>query len=139
MQRPSYPTKESPKKVTGTQETPQGSKKAHCSLKKKQKLCQEADEINDNVNRRQMIGLHKNFKESYMTFKKMNEKHCDTRKLKTYFKNHFNPPATSSVQIELINAPKFIKELQSLCDTDLNTDSPCKEEIIAVIKSLKND
>ena len=66
-------------------------------------------------------------------------KNTDTRKLKDYFKNHFNPPATSSVQIELINAPKFVKELQNLCDTELNTDPPSKEEIIAVIKSLKND
>ena len=65
-------------------------------------------------------------------------KNSDTRKLKDYFKNHFNPPATSSVQIELINAPKCLKELQSLCDTELNTDPPSKEEIIAVIKSLKN-
>ena len=105
-----------------------------------EKLRQEAEEINENVNRRQVEELYKNFKEGYTTFVKVNEKHCDTHKLKDYFKAHFNPSPTSSIQIELLDAPKFIEELQNLNDDDtqFNTDPPNVEELRTVIKSLKN-
>ena len=102
------------------------------------KLSQEAEEINENENRRQVEELYRNMKNVNTTFKNLREKQqCDPSKLKEYFKTHFNTCSVTADPIELTDAPDFIKKLHDINDTELNMDPPDIEELRSTIKSLK--
>ena len=55
------------------------------------KIKQEADEINENWNRRQIEELYRNMKNANTSFRKLPERdQCNPTKLTKYFKSHFN-------------------------------------------------
>ena len=58
--------------------------------------------------------------------------------LKEHFKAHFNICSEVIDPIELKDAPNFIRQLQDINNTELNTTLPGKEELRSTVKSLKN-
>ena len=102
-------------------------------------LSQEADEINENANRRQVEELYRNMKKTNTTFKKLPEQQqCDPAILTKYFVTHFSADSETKTPPELEDAPDFIKQLKTIGNTEMNIDPPDIEELDSVVKSLKN-
>ena len=103
------------------------------------KLQQEAEEINEHANRRQVEELYRSMKSDGASFQNIQYKHqCDPAKLKEYFFKHFNQSAKLNEPIELTAAPIFVKKLQDIPEDLININPPEKSELLATIKSLKN-
>ena len=102
-------------------------------------LSQEADEINENANRRQVEELYRKMKNTNTTFKKLPEmQQCDPAILTQYFETHFSETPETRKPPELEDAPDFIKQLKTIDDTEMNIDPPGIEELESIVKSLKN-
>ena len=79
------------------------------------KLQQEAEEINEHANRRQVEELYRSMKSDGANFQNIQYKHqCDPAKLKEYFFKHFNQSAKLNEPFELTAAPIFVKKLQDI-------------------------
>ena len=103
------------------------------------KLNQEAEEINENASHRKVEELYRCMKTDITKFKKKGEKlGCDPSKLTEYFKNHFNYSSELLEPIELIDVPDYIKQLQTIDVSELNTSSPSIDEIKSTVNNLNN-
>ena len=112
--------------------------KKHVKYIKNQRLRQEAEQINQHATRRETEELFRTMKDVSSSFKpiKRNNK-CSPEKLKEYFSEHFNIAPPDKIPDELLKAPPYIKELQSL-PCNLNHAPPTIQEVKDTLKSLKN-
>ena len=107
------------------------------SLKYK-RLSLEAKAINENSNRREIEELYRRMKSQDSAFKNLKQgSQCDPSKLKEYFIQHFNRTSTFEDPIEIVKAPDFIKFLQDITGSTMETNPPDKEELRLTIYSLK--
>ena len=103
------------------------------------KLREEANKINDNANQREIEELYRNMKNGNTSFLNSPEKQqCQPKKLKEYFKIHFNTNLENNAPLELNDAQAFLRQLQNTNVNELDTDPPNLEELTMTIKSLKN-
>ena len=103
------------------------------------KLNQEAEEINETASHRKVEELYRCMKTDITKFKKKGTKLvCDPGKLTEYFKDHFNSSSELLEPIELIDVPDYIKQLQSIDVSELNTSSPSTDEIQSTVNKLNN-
>ena len=104
-----------------------------------EKLRQETDKINKNKNRRQVEELYKNIKDRNTTFTiKCKKQLCDPHKLKEHFKAHFTICFDVVDSIEFKDVSSFIRQLQDVNNTELDTTPPDLEKLKSTVKSLKN-
>ena len=97
-----------------------------------EKLKREAEDINENANRRQVEELYRRMKTDTMTFKNLREKEkCDPQKLKKYFVSHFN-------EFPVTTEPMELKQLKEIEVEGLNASPSDLEELKLTIKNLKN-
>ena len=113
--------------------------KKRITFLRNQKLRNEAAEINENASRRQVAELYRKMKDCNTIFRQLREKQCcDSKKLKDYFKAHFNKSSENDEPIDFIDAPNAIRKLCDITVTDINTAPPSVEELKSTIGSLKN-
>jgi len=62
---------------------------------------------------------------------------CNPQKLKEHFKKHFEAKIADKDPVELVEAPSYIQSLQELSSMHIKTGPPDMNEIISVIKKLK--
>ena len=104
-----------------------------------EKLCVEAEEINHHANKREIEGLFRSIKADGSTFKNTKRKEvCDPEKLKNHFQKHFSLDEPVICPVELEEMPDFIAKLQLLSTDTIKTDAPDRDEILNVMKKLKN-
>ena len=104
-----------------------------------EKLCKEANSINELSSRRQVEELFKNFKADNLPFKtpvKTNK--CDPKLLKDHFQKHFTSEKIGQDPIELTNIPSFLLQFQSIRADNVNTEPPDEFELRKIITNLKN-
>ena len=112
--------------------------KKRITFLRNEKLRNEAKDINVNASRRQIAELYTNMKDCNTIFKKLREKqHCDSKKLREYFKEHFNKSPENDEPPNLKYPPNIIQQLRTE-NTDINTAPPSVEELKSTIASLKN-
>ena len=100
---------------------------------------QEADEVNENANGIQVLELYGNMKNGNTTFKTICEKQlCDPNKLKENLNAHFKIRSEFVDSVELKDATSFIRQLQDINNTEINTTPPDKEELRPSVKPLRN-
>ena len=108
---------------------------------KNQRLSLEAKAINENANRREIEELYRRMKSQDSALKNLKQGSQwplkDTSKLKEYFLQHFNITSTFEDPIEIVKAPNFIKFLQDIPGSIMETNPPDKEELRLTIDSLK--
>lgn len=98
-----------------------------------------ADEINNFSNKRKIEELCRSFKNDNSTFRDSRTRSsCDPMSLRNYFMQHFNQSNDDDDPIELVEAPNWIRKLQNMPADGLNSDPPKKDEILDVLKKLKN-
>jgi len=98
-----------------------------------------ADEINNLSNQRKTEELCRSFKNNNVTFRDSRvRKSCDPMSLRNYFMEHFKQSNDDTDPVELVEAPNWIRKLQNIPADGLNTDPPKKDEILDVLKKLKN-
>ena len=113
--------------------------KRRVSFLKNEKMAKEAREINEHANRRQIEQLYTSFKSENTSFKEHKvSKKCDPTKLSEYFRKHFTAVPIDEDPIELENAPKFLDSLQSIPAEEIKTGPPDENELMDVIKRLKD-
>ena len=102
-----------------------------------ERLKREADEMNDYANRRKIEQLFKQVKFDNSPFKniKTNSK-CDPTKLKEHFQKHFSKPINETSLMETVSV-EIINLLQNISNEPLCTNAPDTNEILDVIKTLK--
>ena len=112
--------------------------KARVKSLKNQRLSLEANAINENANRREIEELYRRMKSQDSAFKNLKQgSQCDPSKLKEYFLQHFNRTSTFEDPIEIVKAPDFIKFLQDIPCSTMETNPQDKEELRLTIDSLK--
>ena len=73
------------------------------------------------------------------TFKTICEKQlCDPNKLKENLNAHFKIRSEFVDSVELKDATSFIRQLQDINNTEINTTPPDKEELRPSVKPLRN-
>ena len=103
------------------------------------KLWEEANAINENINRRQIEELYRNVGRGNTSFTKIKDKYqCDPTKLKDHFKQHFNLNRESTVSILASEIPHSLKLTFSNNQHELHNEPPSVDELKSTIKSLKN-
>ena len=103
------------------------------------KITKEAREINEFSNRRKVEELYRSFKSDNSSFKYVkSSKRCDPHKLKEFFKQHFTAKMIEEDPIELEEVPEFIKKLQNISTEGMVTGPPGMDELVKVIRRLKN-
>ena len=125
----------------GTDEHKQLTKKLKKRIKflRNKKLSDEANEINEHANRRDIENLYKCMKASDDTFDDISRRRkCDPDILKKHFIKHFNPTCTKPDPPELNQAPYFIEALQDLPENTLKTSPPDIDEIRNTVTKLKS-
>ena len=104
-----------------------------------EKLKREAEEINENANRREIEELYRRLKTDAMPFKNLrNKQKCDPVKLKKHFTEHFSKHQETANPTEIENIPEYIKQLQDIEIDGLNSQPPDLAELKTTIRSLKN-
>ena len=104
-----------------------------------EKLRNEANEINEHANRREVEQLYRRMKSNDSALKtiKSNNK-CDPSILRKHFYQHFNRETTETEPIEINEVPEFMKVLHGVPENIMKTSAPDKEELKSTIKTLKN-
>ena len=103
-----------------------------------EKINNEAKQINGYATRRQIEQLYSAFKSDNSTFRDSSTtKKCEPSKLKDFFKAHFTEKPVEEDPLELVEAPDYIRQLQSLDVQDIKTGPPDEEELRKVIKKMK--
>ena len=124
-----------------TDEYKQTTKKLKKRIKflRNKKLADEANEINEHANRRDIENLYKCMKSSDDAFDDIKRrKKCDPNILKNHFVKHFNPTCSKPDPPELNEAPHFIKELRHIYENNLKTSPPDTDELRKTIIKLKS-
>ena len=105
---------------------------------KNEKMRVEAEELNSYATKREIEALYKTFKSDSSAFRNVKQTNdCDPQKMKEYFAKHFGPQEECEEPIELVDAPDFIQKLKEV-PADFNKLPPEKDEIVGILKKLKN-
>ena len=103
-----------------------------------QQLKDEADDIDERSEKRDIEGLYRSFKNQTTAFKTIRtQSQCDPVKLREHFEKHFDSTDNIHIPIELEQTPTFIKNLIKSDKLNLITTPPTKKEIIDTLNSLK--
>ena len=104
-----------------------------------QKMKTEADEINQYANKRQIENLFRAFKDDNHAFKpSSNSSKCDPSKLREYFYEHFKSKSFVPDPDELVNIPRFIRQLKDNAPCHMNVVPPDINEVKSCLNKLKN-
>ena len=103
-----------------------------------QKVDEEAKQINQFSNQKNVQELFRSFKNENSAFKTVkSRKQCDPEKLKMFFKKHFTSDPIVEDPIELNEVPEYLKALQNVQTDGIKTGPPGKDEIRYVIRKQK--
>ena len=93
-----------------------------------EKIANEAKEVNEYANRRQVEELYRSFNSDNSSFKAAKtSKKCDPNKLKEFFERHFTSNAIEKDPIELEHIPDFMEKLQNISIADMKVTPPDEE------------
>ena len=125
----------------GSQEYKSYTKKIKTRIRflRNEKLKREAEEINENANRREIEELYRRLKTDAASFKNLRGKQkCDPEKLKKHFMTHFSKNQVIANPPEIENIPEYIMQLQGIQADGLKTSPPDLAELKSTIRNLKN-
>jgi len=106
---------------------------------KNEKLEIEAQEINSFATKKQVENLYRSFKSDNSTFMNTkNTKQCDPASLKNYFQKHFENKGEENEPINFSALPEYIEKLQKIKCGIIKTSPPSKDEVLEVVKKLKD-
>ena len=104
-----------------------------------EKLANEATKINEYATQKEVEQLYKSFKDENSSFKAPSTtKRCEPHKLKEFFRKHFQSAGAGAEPIELDQLPDTIKKLQEIPTLNMRSGPPDKEELLKVIRKIKN-
>jgi len=129
------------KYVPGSTEFKELSKQIRQRINKlrNEKLKEEAIEMNQFSQKRNLEKMFQHFKSDHNTFKPIiNRDICDPAKLHKHFLNHFKDKKDKEEPAEFESPPAFINELKTNTQININTETPTSDEIKNVIIGLKN-
>ena len=99
----------------------------------------EAEEINQYENKRQLENIFRIFKDDYHSFKpSSNSSKCDPSKLREYFYKHFQSKSFAPDPDELVNIPRYIKQLKDNAPCHMKIVPPDINEVKNCLTKLKN-
>ena len=102
------------------------------------RIKQEASEINLFATNKEIERLYKKFKTNNTTFKNIKSTtKCEPATLTEHFSKHFDRETQKQPPAELDAPPNFI-ELMRSCQENINVEPPTSDELITIIKKLKN-
>ena len=128
------------KYVPGSTEFKELSKQIRQRINKlrNEKLKEEAIEMNQFSQKRNLEKMFQHFKSDHNTFKPIiNRDICDPAKLHQHFLNHFKDKKDKEEPAEFESPPAFINELKTNTQININTETPTSDEIKNVIIGLK--
>ena len=106
---------------------------------KNQKLENEAKQINSFATKKQVENLYRSFKSDNSTFiNTKNTKTCDPALLRSYFEKHFENRGEEIEPLNFTKLPNYIEQLQKIKCSNIKTSTPSKDEILEVVKKLKD-
>lgn len=107
---------------------------------KNDKLRTEASQIDKLAMKKEIEKLYRTFKEDSNGFiKSRSNAKCDEQKLSIFFKDHFSKKNNADTPIELIAEPCIKAQLNGDSSSKINFEPPEKEEILSIMKKLKNN
>ena len=99
---------------------------------------EEANEINVFATNKEIEQLYKKFKTDNSTFKTIKpSSKCEPSALKEHFSKHFDREVWKEPPVEFETAPDFIELLRN-CQENINVEPPTRDEMVDIIKKLKN-
>ena len=113
--------------------------KARVKRLRNEKLEQEAREINSFSTKKQVENLYRSFKSDNSTFVNSKQtKNCDPASLKQYFERHFETKGEDIDRINFTALPDYIEKLQKIKCEKIKPSPPSKDEVLQVVKKLKD-
>ena len=113
--------------------------KARVNRLRNEKLEQEAREINSFATKKEVENLYRSFKSDNSTFvNTKRSKSCDPASLKQHFQKHFDDDRDEADPISFTVLPDYIEKLQKIKCEKIKTSSPSSDEILQVVKKLKD-
>ena len=112
--------------------------KKHVRYLKNKKCEQEARAINNFATRREIEELFRAFKSDNSDFKDLPKRNkCDPALLKKHFQDHFTKKMIEEDPIELTDTPEFLKILNQIESSSINTNPPDENELRNIVSNLK--
>ena len=104
------------------------------------KYRQEANQINEYANRKQVEKLYRSMKSDNSAFKDVAKRQqCDPGELQKFFSKHFNDAGELQNPREFQAVPEFVTQLQEISQSfNIAGEAPTKVELKTTIKNLKN-